>query len=92
MVAAEAAASGLPLIVPSDGGASDQALALDGWRYRSGSAAGAAHAITEFASNRMAETPVSVSTRPPAPRTMADHFAELFAHYQAAQAPRVIAA
>jgi alpha-1,6-mannosyltransferase len=84
MVAAEARASGLPLIAPDAGGAGDQARASGGLTYRAGSSSSAAHAIRRFvrAPARPERTPV---------RTMDEHFAELFALYaalgtQAAQA------
>ena len=74
MVAAEALASGVPLIAPDEGGASDQARASGGLRYAAGSAADAARAIRAF-----------VDSPPPRPagpvRTMDEHFAELFALY-----------
>jgi alpha-1,6-mannosyltransferase len=92
MVAAEASASGLPLIVPSDGGASDQALAQRGWRYPSGSAAGAARAMLDFVQSRQLELVTPAPIVHSAPRTMADHFIELFAHYEAVRAPMRVAA
>jgi alpha-1,6-mannosyltransferase len=92
MVAAEASASGLPLIVPSDGGASDQALAQRGWRYPSGSAAGAARAMLDFVQSRQLELVAPAPIVHSAPRTMADHFIELFAHYEAVRAPMRVAA
>ena len=48
MVAAEAAASGLPLIAPDRGGASDHARAQGGFCFASGDAADAARAIRDF--------------------------------------------
>ena len=48
MVASEARASGLPLIVPDGGGAADQARLAGGWTYVSGDAASAADAISDF--------------------------------------------
>lgn len=52
MVAAEARASGLPVIVPDEGGASDQAQGDAGLHYRAGQADSLAQAITRFASGR----------------------------------------
>ena len=75
MVAAEAAASGLPLLVPDIGGAADQARATNGLCYVAADAGSAADAIRAFAA---APRPTAAA----APiRTMDDHFAALFAHY-----------
>lgn len=92
MVAAEAAASGLPLIVPSDGGASDQAVVQRSWRYSSGSAAGAARAILDCVRSRQFDAVGSAAFPHGAPRTMADHFDDLFAQYEALRAPLRVAA
>lgn len=74
MVAAEARASGLTLIAPDRGGASDQARAGGGLTYRSGSSIAAAQAICRFV-----DAPPPLSHGPM--RTMDDHFADLFALY-----------
>lgn len=76
MAAAEARASGLPLIVPDAGGASDQAVGPMDLRYRARMARHAAAAILR--ADKMRARP-----RPPVPqpRLMDDHFAELFAAY-----------
>jgi alpha-1,6-mannosyltransferase len=85
IVAAEALASGLPLIAPDRGGAYDQARASGGVIYRSGSAADAARAIRRFV-----DAPPS---RPSSEaRTMDQHFAELFAFYRWLETPAVRAA
>jgi len=85
MVAAEALASGLPLIAPDRGGAFDQAQASGGIVYRSGSSGDAARAIRRF-----------VDAPPPRPagepRTMDQHFAELFALYRWLETPAARAA
>jgi len=75
MVAAEAAASGLPLIVPDRGGAADHAAANDGFTYEAGSAADAARAIRAFLDAGVRPTPKPV-------RTIEDHFRDLFALYE----------
>ena len=85
MVAAEASASGLPLIVPGDGGASDQALARNGFRFASGSAAAASRAIADFIDAHAGGRTYDSAAGPP--RTMRDHFDELFAHYEALREP-----
>jgi alpha-1,6-mannosyltransferase len=76
MVAAEAKASGLPLIVPDQGGASDQAVGAGDLRFRSGSAADAAAALVRFA---LSPSAAPAGTRP---REMDDHFRELFDSYR----------
>jgi Glycosyltransferase len=75
MVAAEARASGTPVIVPDSGGALDHASAGAGATYRSGDAAAAARTIVAIASNR---------PRPAVQaRTIDEHFSHLFATYAA---------
>jgi alpha-1,6-mannosyltransferase len=85
MVAAEARASGLPLIAPDRGGAFDQAQASGGIVYRSGSSADAARAIQRFVD--------APPARPFGPvRTMDEHFADLFALYRWLETPAARAA
>lgn len=91
MVAAEARASGLPLIVPDEGGAADQARACDGWIYRSADTAAAADAISEYCLGREAGIAGPHALAAP-PRTMDDHFRELFASYERLIAPSARAA
>ena len=81
MVAAEARASGLPLIAPDEGGAADQARASNGWIYESANTAAATAAIVEYCTGREAGVAGPSADIPP-PRTMDDHFAELFASYE----------
>lgn len=81
MVAAEARASGLPLITPDEGGAADQARASQGWIYRSADPAAAAEAIAQYCLGRETGVAGPVSTISD-PRTMDDHFRELFATYE----------
>lgn len=90
MVAAEAVASGLPLIVPDRGGAADQALATDGLTYQSASAAAASAAIVEFIQTDDRARHRSLSIAPP--RTMDEHFTELFASYARLLEPARVAA
>lgn len=85
MVAAEAAASGLPLIVPDRGGASDHAGTEGGFCFASADPADAARAIRRFIDRG------STLARP-APRTMMQHFEQLFAHYETLAASRALAA
>ena len=82
IVAAEARASGLPLITPDEGGASDQARASNGWIYESAHAASAAQAVADYCLAREAGRDGPRAHVPP-PRTMDDHFRELFASYEA---------
>jgi len=85
IVAAEALASGLPLIAPDRGGAFDQAQASGGVIYRSGSATDAARAI-----RRLVDMPPA---RPHGEaRTMDAHFADLFALYHWLETPAARAA
>jgi alpha-1,6-mannosyltransferase len=84
MVAAEAVASGLPIIVPDRGGAADHALPDKGLLYAATDAASAADAIRTFIDAR--------APRPaPRARTMARHFDELFALYEACAEGRAAA-
>jgi len=74
LVAAEAVASGLPLIVPDRGGTADHAARSGGLTYASASAQDATRAILQFADGpRPAPTPNA--------RTMPEHFDALFALY-----------
>lgn len=77
MAAAEARASGVPVIVPDRGGAADHARDGAGVTYRSASAVSAARAIGQL---------LAVSRdRVAAPQgTMRDHFVALFEDYAAA--------
>lgn len=92
MVAAEAAASGLPLIVPDQGGAADQAVANGGLRFKSGSAADAARVILGFAQSDRQADRVRLAGNAAHTRTMQQHFAELFDHYDKAGLPMRTAA
>ncbi|MEN9718563.1 MAG: hypothetical protein RIQ99_1441 [Pseudomonadota bacterium] len=85
LAAAEARASGVPVIVPDRGGAADHARDGAGLTYRANNALALAAAI-----ERQIATPI----HPPriVPITMRDHFATLFADYDALlAAPRVVA-
>jgi alpha-1,6-mannosyltransferase len=91
LVAAEARASGLPIIVPDAGGAGDQFVEGLGMRYAAGDAASAAVAIGEAivrlpalrAASRLAARGVG---------TMEQHFDALFARYDQILTGRRIAA
>lgn len=75
MAPAEARVSGVPVIVPDAGGAADHARHGAGLTYRAGDALSAAEAVLTLLATR--------APRPALPaRTMRDHFAALFAHYE----------
>jgi alpha-1,6-mannosyltransferase len=76
MVAAEARASGLPLIVPDRGGAADHALGPDDRLYAATDPDALRHVIRSFA-------PTRYDRGTPVVRTMDAHFDELFAAYGA---------
>ena len=76
MTAAEARASGIPVIVPDRGGAADFAREEGGFAYRSGDRGDLVRAILELPA-RFAE-----QNSPKAARSMHDHFEALFAIYR----------
>ncbi|MCH4152026.1 MAG: glycosyltransferase [Sphingobium sp.] len=83
MIAAEARASGLPIIVPDQGGARDQLVPGAGLLYDAGSAQGLAEAILRFsAMNRDAirETAMEAAE---GTRFIEHHFRDLLRHYDA---------
>lgn len=84
MVAAEARASGLPLIVPDRGGASDQFREGQGRRYESASAASLAAAIMAFIDAGPIKQRVDAAAAAAYVRTIDDHFGELFGIYEGA--------
>lgn len=84
MGAAEARASGVPVIVPDRGGAADHATGGAGITYRAGDASAAARAIIRLLAHPP-RGPFSGVT------TMDDHFANLFADYEAIRAARALA-
>ncbi len=75
MAAAEARASGIPVIVPDEGGAAEFAAHGGGIVYRSASLAALSRALASF-------DPLNFDGSVAAPRTMGEHFAELFALYR----------
>jgi alpha-1,6-mannosyltransferase len=83
MAAAEALASGLPVIAPDKGGAADQARKAGQWLYASSNSASAAQAICRFVTER----PKQRSVPEIAPRTIDCHFADLFGCYERALWP-----
>jgi len=83
MVAAEAKASGLPLIVPDDGGAGDQFAAGQGCRYEARNPAALAAAIVAFVAGSLAAHRARAVTAAAGVPDMDAHFARLFATYAA---------
>jgi len=81
MVAAEARASGIPLIVPDRGAASDQLERGAGTTYRAGSERSLEQAIGRFLDHGP-EFQRAAAVRASAVRGMDEHFAELFARYE----------
>ena len=73
--AAEARASGVPVIVPDRGGAADHAGDGAGLLYRAADPAALAAAVAQLATQNWPRTHAPVPT-------MRDHFAHLFAHYE----------
>ena len=83
MVAAEARASGIPLIVPDRGAALDQLVPGAGKTYRAANQISLERAIGRFI-DRGPELQRAVAVRSASDiRTMDEHFADLFARYHA---------
>ncbi|WP_084582843.1 glycosyltransferase [Sphingomonas azotifigens] len=83
MVAAEARASGLPLIVPDQGGAADQFVEGQGMLYRAADPVSLRDALTHFVETTPMFHRMRATADAPGTRTMDQHFEELFASYQA---------
>jgi alpha-1,6-mannosyltransferase len=81
LVAAEARASGIPLIVPDRGAAGDQLAPNVGVLYRAGSEISLQRALSRFI-DRGPELQRAAAARLSHVRTMDEHFADLFAHYE----------
>jgi alpha-1,6-mannosyltransferase len=88
LVAAEARASGIPLIVPDKGAAVDQLIEGAGTSYRAGREQSLEQAIARFI-NRGPELQRAAAVRASRPRTMDEHFADLFERYQSLTPERV---
>ena len=82
MVAAEARASGIPMIVPNRGAAIDQLVAGAGRTYRAANEVSLERAIGRFI-DRGPELQRAAAARSSRARTMDEHFADLFARYNA---------
>ena len=81
MAAAEAKASGLPLIVPNEGGAGDQWAAGQGLRYEAASAASLAAGLAHFLAGDPAGHRERATVTAERVRTMDQHFDDLFGIY-----------
>jgi alpha-1,6-mannosyltransferase len=81
MVAAEARASGIPLIVPHRGAAADQLAPGAGIVYQAASERSLERAIDRFI-DRGPELQRAAAARASHVRTMDEHFADLFARYE----------
>ncbi len=84
MVASEARASGLPLIVPDQGGAADQIVPGQGATYRAGDCSSLGAALKSFMSQDPRGQRLRAAADAANVRSMDEHFDELFAAYQAA--------
>lgn len=82
MVAAEAKASGLPIIVPDEGGASDQFIEGQGARYAARSASALAAAIAGFLAGDPDAARQHAADAAPFVPTIDMHFEALFALYE----------
>jgi len=89
LVAAEARASGIPLIVPDGGAALDQLVDGAGTTYTAGRERSLEQAIERFV-NRGPELQRAVAVRASRPRTMDEHFADLFERYEALAPDRLL--
>ena len=91
MVAAEARASGVPLIVPDRGAALDQSVHGAGRTFRAGSERSLEKAIDAFIDHGP-EFQRAIAARAARSRTMDEHFSELFSRYSALAPERELAA
>jgi len=82
MVAAEARASGLPLIGPDGGAVVDHINDSGGWMYKAADPASAADAIEAFLAAPRAEVHARAAALAPKVRLMDTHFADLFGYYE----------
>lgn len=89
LVAAEARASGIPLIIPDRGAAVDQLIDGAGTTFTAGREVSLEQAIARFI-DRGPELQRAAAVRASRPRTMDEHFADLFARYHALAPERTL--
>ncbi|HEY1124090.1 MAG TPA: glycosyltransferase [Sphingobium sp.] len=89
-VGGEARAAGLPLIMPDRGGASDHAKLAHGWIYESANPRAAADAILDFIATPREAVRARAVEMAKHVRTIDEHFADLFAYYEALIANPVV--
>jgi alpha-1,6-mannosyltransferase len=82
MVPAEALASGMPIIVPDSGGASDQYAPGLGEQFKARDGASLCDAIRRFSDNGRAHYAPGAAEAAARSRTEGDHFDALFANYE----------
>jgi alpha-1,6-mannosyltransferase len=82
LVAAEAAASGLPLIVPDEGGSSDMVTAATGEHYAAGNGSAAVAAIGRLLARDQQVLRNAARDHAQNVHTIDQHFVELFATYR----------
>lgn len=92
LVAAEAAASGLPLIVPDEGGSAGLARLGSGVTYKAGDAAAAAHSITRLIAEGVKQARMHAVIRAHRIPSIDDHFSLLFSRYEEARRLSAVAA
>jgi alpha-1,6-mannosyltransferase len=88
MVASEARASGLPLIVPDEGGASDQFVDGQGSRYRAGNALSLRDQLVHFMRSQPHLQRLRAVADADGVRTMDAHFRDLFSTYAGSRLQR----
>ncbi len=82
MVAAEARASGLPMIIPDEGGAVDQLVSGAGGLFRAGDKASLVETLQAFLISDQAQARARAKAAAKHPRMMRDHFVDLIACYE----------
>jgi alpha-1,6-mannosyltransferase len=82
LVPAEAAASGLPLVVPAEGGAADHAIAGCSETFAGSNSRRAAKAILRLLDGDFTQKRANATAHAVNARTIEEHFVELFANYE----------
>ncbi|WP_371420855.1 glycosyltransferase [Tardiphaga sp.] len=89
MIAAEAQASGIPMLLPDCGAAADHLIEGAGLHFEAANAASLARAIGQFIDLGRARQAVVARDAAPRTRTMDAHFQDLFTLYHARQTVKV---